>query len=503
MPVPIELPLLVVRLAVDGRRWRLPREADLSLRLLNVPLARRLDEPGLPYSCMALPGRYLADLLAHAAQTSWQGPVLILNPTWEPGPDGLRALVAEMADRAGEPESDAGWQLLLNQADQLLAYALPARAPRPDAALQFALRWLSGADAALDVQLLAGLGIAARVCSVRTRDYAAVPRALPVFPEMQGLPRLAAQARVRQQAVGGAQTLAVVTHHAGDVLLTVRALEACGQGITGIVVHRAYQDVARAVHGRLPIIAVGGPLPARAGLSSPAQPLNEDLRYFERVVQPQLPADSAFVLLRPSRGYIDADTTLAAQIAYAVGARGDEAHYPRGVVIRACDAPSTQAPPPALPVVRGRRVLLHLDGGWPLKVYPPRWRAELLGALQAAGFQVSVLDARLEGAPSHRFSDLAALDALLRDHDLLIGMDSFPCHYASQQLGLPTICLFGPTRSINLAHAAPNYLAAEQGLPCVPCSARQICPHFGGNWCRNFVPPARVAELALNCLPPS
>src|SRR5690606_24540786 len=140
-----------------------------------------------------------------------------------------------------------------------------------------------------------------------------------------------------------------------------------------------------------------------------------------------LPPDSSFLFLRPSRGYIDADYTLAAQLAYTVGNLGDETRYPQGATLVAPNPAELAAAHYPLPVVRGPRVLLHFDGGWPLKVYPSEWQHELVTLLRAAGFQPSVLGSSVQGVPSYQFEGLGSFQTLLQQHDLLIGMDSFPC----------------------------------------------------------------------------
>lgn len=499
------VPVLALRLAADGRPWRLPREADLGLHLVNVPLAYRPGDPGLPYAFAALPGRYLADLVEQALTTPWKGPIAILNPALSLDADYLRALTAEMADLslAGRDCPPNTLRIFESYAGDFVAFVLPHEWHPSRETLQ-ELRFLSCRDASLDAELLEAAGIACQVRTLRTPPEASAPEAMPLFHGMQGMARHAARARLRMLRAGKRHTLAIVTHHAGDVLLSVQAIEDCGQGIDGIVVHTAYADVARAVGGRLPIIEVDGPLPARGGIASPSHPLNEEILYFEQVVAPVLPRDSAFVFLRPSRGYIEADYTLAAQTAYTVGVKGDELRYPRGFTLEAPEPGNlTNEQRERLPKVRGPRVLLHFDGGWPLKVYPREWQRELIDGLRALGFEPAVLGASFPDVPSHQFTGLAALDALLAGHDLLIGMDSFPCHYASQRLRLPTLCLFASTRMENLAHAAPDYLAIEQGLHCSPCGSRDICPRFGGTACLNFVPPATVAALAHLCLQPT
>lgn len=495
------VPALVVRLAADGHPWRVPREADLALRLVNVALAYRPGEPGLPYSFVALPGRYFADLVELALGQSWRGPAVILNPGIAGDTEHLHAVLAELADLAfgSAACTDDAWLVLQEYSGRPLAYAVPPgwRAT-PKTLLD--MRYLSGRDATLDSELLTAMGVRNTLRTIRTAPDTRPLESMPLFQGMEGMAVHAARARRDMLRAGKRHTLAVITHHAGDVLLTTQAIERCGRDIDGIVVHCAYADVARAVGGALPVIEVNGPLPARGDISSPQHPLNEEILYFEQVVAPNLPRDASILFLRPSRGYIEADYTLAAQVAYAVGGRDDTELYPPAFTLEAPDSDTLLAHRASLPQVRGRRVLLHFDGGWPLKVYPPQWQRELIDHLRDAGFEPAVLGASFPDVPSHAFTTLAAFDALLREHDLLIGMDSFPCHYASQRLQLPTVCLFASTRMENLAHAAPAYMATEQGLYCSPCGSREICPRFGGTACLNFVPPATVTELAQLCL---
>lgn len=496
--------LLVSKLAVNDRLWRIPRNADLRLKLVNTPLARAPGAPGLPYAFPALAGRYISDLVSLSFQESWKGPRAILNPVIEHSSSTLAAVLAEAADaNFGIETGDTAWLVLQDYQGQPIAYLIPP-AWQPDASLLHELRYLSGYDAAVDAELLLTLNVS---CVLRTLrlppagqpGLSDTPRLL-AFPGMENLAVQSARARRNMLIAGKRQTLAVVTHHAGDVLLTTQVLEAYGHEIDGIVVHRSYGDVARSVGGKLPIIEVDGPLPARGDASSAAHPLNEEILYFERVVAPALPADASFLFLRPSRGYIDSDYTLAAQLAYTVGQLGDEAHYPTGFHLTPPTPASLQANRSSLPRVRGRRVLLHFDGGWPLKVYPPAWQRELVDALVLAGFKPSVLGPGFPDVPSHAFTGLAALSRLMGEQDVLIGMDSFPCHYASQALNLPTVCLFASTRMENLAHAARDYIAVEQGLSCSPCGSRLVCPRFGGVSCHNFLPPAAVVDLLEHCL---
>jgi len=93
------------------------------------------------------------------------------------------------------------------------------------------------------------------------------------------------------------------------------------------------------------------------------------------------------------------------------------------------------------------------------------------------------------------FRDYAHFKALLQSHDLLVGMDSFPAHYAAHVCGLPTLCLFANTRPENSnAPGLADYVFLEQGLKCRPCDGVARCPLDGQDRCANFVSPERVAH---------
>lgn len=541
-------PLLVVRLNARNTAWRLPRTADSLLEVINAPVALAQDQAGLPFSYTALPGRYLAELLHTAKQWHRGQTVSLLNPAFDIPSDILALLLAEQA----EAQTEASYapatattlasstqsalsatvhtaaepiELILDLEERILAYNVPASVLDAFNAHP-AVRDLSTLNAALDQTLINAMGFACRLRRVRTScDFTATP-ALPFLQGMTSIAHHTANARLRCLLAGGLnETWAVLTHHAGDVLLALKVIEHCKRPLEGLITHAAYADIVRTVMPDLPLILVEGPLAAR-GISAPAShALNDELIYFERVVQHLLPAQAGLVFLRPVRGYVEADYTLAAQLAFTLGSRDDVAAFPSGNSVYLHPEPEgiavTMGPGPEittasslekldelatnLPKVRGKRVLLHFDGGWPLKVYPTQDQRALIQLLQAQGCQIAVLgvapDVVPDGVTFHRFTHLAALRDLILAHDLLIGMDSFPCHFASLHLGVPTLCLYASTRQINLAHAAPDYLAISQGLGCTfSCGSRMLCPRFGGAQCRNFIDPTTVANLFARCL---
>lgn len=528
------LPFLAVRLDSAGRRWRLPRTAEQHMSLLNLPVSGRYGEPGLPFSFVAMPGRYLAEMFLYGRQAAGSRPLAILNPAYDLPPDALSAIAAELNDAGpGAP----GTRVLVDTEGRIIAFVFHD-AHAVSRSMCFELRFLSCFDAQLDASLLSAAGLPARLSRVRMPMGFTAAQSMPHLRGIEAMAWYVADRRRVMLSEGSSRLLAVITHHAGDVFLAMRVLAACDSGATGVVVHERYADIVREVCPALDRITVRGPLPSRGAAVSMAHPLNDELLYFEEYVLPLLPGDASILWMRVVRDYVSADTTVAAQLAFAAGDAADAARFPQGQTLMlnpetlgagapggesadasggesggtsgresarasAGDAAGASAAVAAtagidagLLRIPGRRVLLHFDGGWPLKVYPPRLQRELVDRLLAHGYQVSVLDSDIgPDVPSHRFSGLAGLNALLNEHDVLVGMDSFPCHYASQQRGVPVLCLFASTRITNLAHGAPGYLAVSEGLACSPCGSRSACPRFGGTECRNFIAPAAVVAL--------
>jgi hypothetical protein len=144
-----------------------------------------------------------------------------------------------------------------------------------------------------------------------------------------------------------------------------------------------------------------------------------------------------------------------------------------------------------------KRILLHFGAGWPLKIYPAKWQHALVELLRQRGYEPTVLDAATDipGCRNLRFESLEQFEALLAQHQLLIGMDSFPAHYTSLLRRIPTLCLFSSTHPVHSrTERSPCYQWLSEELGCAPCRAYQQCPRFGSEFCRNFSPPDEVCN---------
>ena len=128
------------------------------------------------------------------------------------------------------------------------------------------------------------------------------------------------------------------------------------------------------------------------------------------------------------------------------------------ILARVCgwEIPPTVAKPPG-----GKSMVIHTGAAQPTRRWPRDRYEEIATRLRGLGWQITLLDDRL--------NDLDQLLDTLAAADRFIGNDSGPGHLAAL-LGVPTFTLFGPALS---AEFAPVHPAAAwiDGTPCrfKPC----------------------------------
>lgn len=440
-------------------------------------------------SAYATPARYVQEIFDRLCLLESGGtrePVLVFNPFFRVDkPTILRALAALRRESRGDHAL-----VLVDCSGRPIGYRLPASITP---VTSHRLTLLSTVDGRLDVECLrAVFAIDARAVVLRNVKLDTAPgngfatiENTPVYAWIAARAIAAIEAAADPSAV---DFVAVMPHHAGDVLFLGLARVATPSHISTVAVHRVYRPILEDVAPDFGLIALDAPVANRSG-NLQRGVMVQDHEYFE-AIKGQLPHDRLYNYLRLSRDYSATTFHLLDHFAFSLGRK----------FFRRADLLSAQRPPglrsrPSVGEER-LRILLHLDAGWPLKVLPPAAQRELVERLLARGYAVTVLappgDAELP-CPAVTFESLQQLIGLLQSHHVTVGMDSFPCHYSAHVLGLPTLCLFGSTRPANSdAPAAPDYVALSIGLDCVPCSGFNVCPRFGGPDCRNFVAPAAV-----------
>lgn len=277
------------------------------------------------------------------------------------------------------------------------------------------------------------------------------------------------------------------THHAGDVLfMSIAAQDAASPYYDEILVHEDYLPITRRIGGRIPFSPLRCEIPFRGDYRK------EDSEHFLDVA-PKLPEDAFYVYCRTTRNYNYTNFHCINHFCFCLGLPWRQ--KPRHSEGSARSEISAAAVP--------KRILLHFDAGWPLKIYPITYQQQLVEKLLAIGYIVSTLDAKtaIPGAESVRFSTLDAFDDLLAGIDVLVGMDSFPAHYAAITGKSHTIHLFASTHPVHSeCDSGPSHISLQRGEICCPCFGWDKCFRYGGGECHNFSAPDAVISALQQLL---
>jgi hypothetical protein len=459
-------------------------------------------------SAFSSPGRYIQEIfsrLVETAPSSQSSGRFIFNPYFVLTRSSLLTTVAILRKLNFKISSI----IIIADSDECpVGYFLPYEFDVADAHY---LVFLSAVNASLDKQLLQS------VCflnvEIHTLDHLRLFKTTRNGFDDRGMPKV--YAWITKQAIQALVAIkdpdisvvraarlsipvtAFMPHHAGDVLFFCLAFNYLNLPCERIAVNRAYVDIVQSISPRLtPVILNTSPLNRGSAFAAGVAMRDDD--YFETIVD-QLPTDSLYIYCRPSRNYNTTEFHLLDHFGFALG------YSPRSK-----SQLLVNCRPPLLPFKStfiGKttaRILLHFDGGWALKVYPAKQQSELIEMLLLRGYQITVLASAGYSYPGVRavtFSSLQHFDDLVRSQDAIIGMDSFPCHYCTHVLGMPTICLFANTKPVNSnAVASARYIHMEKGLSCRPCYAITKCPVYGGNSCKNFSDPTDVVEQLIKLL---
>ncbi|MDS4013471.1 MAG: hypothetical protein RKP46_03835 [Candidatus Accumulibacter sp.] len=442
-------------------------------------------------SFVSTPSRYVFELMrrvaAHTADPFDR--VLVFNPLLRPSRVLVRLVLAGAANASGEG-------IFCSSNDYPLAYVLDRRRSHSRYLLL-----LSCSSAKLDCELLtvafAGRfqlhDLAFPASTVTGNGFLPGDYRQPMeWCAAHAIRVLGARARNGDAEDAAPAMAAFFPHHAGDVLFMALAARKVAEPLfEQLVVHRDYLPIALAVAPPLTLVPLDGPVPFRRDYR------REDCHHFIDVAA-SLPADRLYVYCRTTRNYNFTNYHYVDHFRFCLGdsltgleqlSNGVPAVRPRA----ACrgDEPGQAG------------VLLHFDAGWPLKVYPRPYQEQLVDLLLEQGVRVIVLDAKAEfpRARAVRFESLRSFDSLLAEVEVVVGMDSFPAHYAAQIRGIPTIHLFSSTHPVHSGTASTlPHRMLQNGERCCPCLGWDRCVRYGGSDCRNFSSPHLVAQVVLDLL---
>jgi len=288
--------------------------------------------------------------------------------------------------------------------------------------------------------------------------------------------------------------VAIMPHHAGDVLFLSIALRNSMSNIQKVVVSEWYRDILTECAPMAEALSYPFIPTLRNGITTP------DEEYFFKILHHFTLDDIQnhfYYYCRPSREYRISDFHLIDHYYFALGASLQSKDD------LLCGRP---IPNQRLPQKTGGafRILLHTEGGWPLKTYPENHLKTLIDRFHREGYQITLLSSRPNGfknVTTVKYNDLKDFRELLSAHHLLIGMDSFPVHYAAHIMGSPTICLFGNTKPVNSdAPVSDHYRYLIEDLDCPGCFGFNRCPKNGKPVCDNFPKPEKIFHAAVAML---
>ncbi len=443
-------------------------------------------------SFVATPSRYVFEMVRRTLEAPGDSRrILIFNPLLRLSPFLIRLTLASVA------QSSHGDAVVRSSNGLPLAYLLtlePAEDYRH-------LLLLSCSNPELDRKLLAALYfrdvalIAVHFPCLTAISNGFLPgpywrpmewcaqNALDVLREVGGEPTApVANRRALRDAV---RMSAFFTHHAGDALFMGIAVGMTERPLFDeILINKAYFPIVRDNPGKITFATTDGPIPFRGEYRK------EDCHHFLDMV-PRLAKGVFHVYCRGTRNYNFTNFHYIDHFRFCLGeSLTDDGQLHRGLAGASVSPARSKADEPPT-------ILLHFDAGWPLKVYPRTFQLELATLLRKQGFRLIALDAHdpLPEVESLRFGTLEEFDTLLDRVDVVIGMDSFPAHYAAQARAIKTIHLFSSTHPVHSwAGDSANHRALHNGASCCPCLGWDKCVRHGGSVCRNFALPAAVVR---------
>ncbi len=465
-----------------------------------------LSETELIDSASSSPGRYVAEVLRRLRRMNPHADAyLAFNPLLEISPEAAQAILLN-AQRL-EALGTQSFLFTDTESRQPLAYMLLAE--HVDACPPAHLGLLTTTDVNIDSEFLGHSFFPTAVSAPlrwshdfsRRGDFhpsLVHPTYLMVLRHAMTLLAQASGEEARRELIQKTQRVAVLSYHAGDILLLLQAMTLEETPFTAVLVPRDYEDIVRYVCPQIECLVVDLPVPNRGANASRDEFLAQgDL--IEHFLRSGADPRRFFHLLRPCyRNYNLTHQHIREMLAFALGGPGHRQRALLPLPDRVFAEWSQRKP-------QSGRVLLQFDAGWPLKRYPLDSRRELLDLLLRDGFEPVLLGSPEPSHPQVRaepYRGLCEFRKLLASAEALISCDSFPGHFANYA-GVPVIMLFGSTRPQNsrpLESARARFL--HHPLPCVPCGGLTTCPQYGGQTCHAHARASEILDTLRSLLLP-
>lgn len=278
------------------------------------------------------------------------------------------------------------------------------------------------------------------------------------------------------------------SHHAGDVLFMARATVLASPIYSAIVIHKSYVSIFKELNKDMEVIEIDGPIPFRNGYNK------EDCDHFLEIAQ-DLPLGRFYIYCRVSRNYNFTCTHLIDHFVFCLGNTVNS-------INAANQIPDFQLKKGDDIKKNKKKVMVHLDAGWPLKTPNVFYQEDLIKEL-CKRYEVVTLDSRYisNDARNLKFTSLSSLRAEIESCDLFIGMDSFPAHYAAWVMCKKTLHIFACTHPAHSnAGEGVNHAFLIKGETCVPCLGYDECPKYHNDYCANMPEVSQVVTVACDIL---
>lgn len=286
----------------------------------------------------------------------------------------------------------------------------------------------------------------------------------------------------------------IMPYHAGDALFLSLALKYSFSFINRILISRVYEDIIKDSTPDFETFPVDIKPFLRDNNGKSDEAIFWDV--ISKLKGPDL-NERFHYYFRPSREYRISDIHLIDHYYFAIGISVKSREELLSLQLM---------PELILPKKLGKyfKILIHIEGGWPIKTYPENYLIELVKNFNNNGFLVTVLSSKLQKCKDYdvvKYTNLENYKNLLATHNLVIGMDSFPVHYAAHVAGVPTICLFGNTKPVNSdAIISKHYKYLFGNLNCAGCFSFDRCTLNNKIICDNFPKPDEVFKAATEML---